>query len=95
MIAQQSNTFKLGLKCLLYWITTFSEGKLYLSTSLNPTIALHIEIISLVDGTYELIQGPDEDTFEVQINTMEDNKDLNMNPKSKSELHEAQPTFRN
>ena len=52
-------------------------------------------MISLVDGMYELFQKPDEDTSEVQINTMEDNKDLNMNPKSKSELHEAQPTFRN
>ena len=66
---------------------------------------MYIEIISLVNGTYEFIQEPNgdisevqvnnEDTFEVQINTMEDNKDLNMNPKSKSELHEAQPTFRN
>ena len=66
---------------------------------------MHIEIISLVNGTYEFIQEPDgdisevqvnnEDTSEVQINTMEDNKDLNMNSKFKSELHEAQPTFQN
>ena len=46
----------------------FSEGKLYLSTSLIPTTALHIEIISLVDGTYKLIQEPDEDFSEAQAN---------------------------
>ena len=62
----------------------FSEGNLYLSTSLISTTALHIEIISLVDGTYELIQEPDEDTSEVQVNITEDNKDLNVNPESKS-----------
>jgi len=32
---------------------------------------LHIEIISLVDGTYELIQEPDGDNSEVQANVME------------------------
>ena len=58
----------------------FSEGKLYLSTSLISSIALHIEIISLVDGTYELIQEPDEDIFEAQVNVTEDNEDLNVNP---------------
>ena len=79
----------------LFKFQLFSKGKLYLSTSLISSTALDIETISLVDGTYELIQEPDEDTSEVQINTMEDNKDLNMNPKFKSELHEAQPTFRN
>ena len=54
-----------------FWITTFSEGKLYLSTSLIPTTALHIEIISLVDGTYKLIQEPDEDFSETQANVAE------------------------
>ena len=49
----------------------FSEGKLYLSTSLIPTTALHIEIISLVDGTYKLIQKPDEDFSETQANVAE------------------------
>ena len=39
---------------------------------------------------YEFIQEPDEDTSEVQVNIMEDNEDLNMNPKFKSELHEVQ-----
>ena len=62
----------------------YSERKLYSSTSLISTTALHIEIISLVDGTYELIQD-----------LTEDNKDLNMNPESESELHEVQPTSRN
>ena len=70
----------------------FSEGKLYLSTSLISSIALHIEIISLVDGAYELIQEPDEDISEAQVNITEDNEDLNMNPESESELHEVQPT---
>jgi len=51
---------------------------------------LHIEIISLVDGTYEFIQEPDKDTSKVQVNIMEDNEDLKVNLKSKSELHEAQ-----
>ena len=44
----------------------YSEEKLYLSTSLIPTTALHIETISLVDGTYELIQEPDEDISEAK-----------------------------
>jgi len=51
---------------------------------------LHIKIISLVNGTNKLIQEPDEDTSEVQVNIMEDNEDLNVNPKFKSELHEVQ-----
>ena len=51
---------------------------------------MHIEIISLIDETYEFIQEPDEDTSEVQVNIMEDNEDLNVNPKFKSELHEVQ-----
>ena len=79
----------------LFWKQLFSEGKLYLSTSLISSTVLHIEIISLVDGTYNFIQEPDEDTFEVQVNTTEDNEDLNVNPKSESELCEVQPTLRN
>ena len=51
---------------------------------------MHIEIISLVNGTYKFIQEPDVDTSEVQVNVIEDNEDLNVNPKSKSELHEVQ-----
>ena len=38
----------------------------------------------------KVIQEPDEDTSEVQVNIMEDNEDLKVNLKSKSELHEAQ-----
>ena len=70
----------------------FSEGKLYLSTSLISSTALHIEIISLVDGTYKFIQEPDENTFEVQVNITKDNEDLNVKPEPKSKLHEVQPT---
>ena len=44
----------------------FSEGKLYLSTSLISSIALHIEIISLVNGMYELIQEPDGNISEAR-----------------------------
>ena len=84
----------LSLVLIVYFIgyQLFGEGKLYLSTSLNLTIAFHIEIISLVDGTYELIQEPDKDTFEVQVNIMEDNEDLNVKSKPKSKLHEVQLT---
>ena len=49
----------------------YSEGKLYSSTSLNSTIALHIETTSLADGTYELIQEPDRDIYEAQTNIVE------------------------
>ena len=70
----------------------FSEGNLYSSTSQISTTALHIEIISLVDRTYEFIQELDEDISEAQDNITEDNKDLNVNPKFESELHEVQPT---
>ena len=47
---------------------------------------MHIETTSLVDGTYELIQEPDEDFSEAQINNMELTEDLNSNSK------EPQPT---
>ena len=49
-----------------------SEEKLYLSTSLISSTALHIEMISLVDGTYELFQEPDGDIFEAQVNITEE-----------------------
>ena len=51
---------------------------------------MHIEIISLTDGTYEFIQEPDGNISEAQVNITEDNEDLNVNPKSESELHEVQ-----
>ena len=41
---------------------------------------------------YELIQEPDEDTSEVQVNTMKDNEDLNVNSKSENELLKLKPT---
>ena len=44
---------------------------------------------------YELFQKPNEDTSEVHVNITEDNKDLNVNLKSKSELREVQPTLQN
>ena len=68
---------------------------LYLSTSLNPTIALHIEATLLADGTHELLPKLVNEQPEVQINLTEDNEDLNVNPKSESELHEVQSTSRN
>ena len=43
---------------------------------------------------YELIQEPDGDISEAQVNITEDNKDLNVNPKSKSALREFRPTLR-
>ena len=49
----------------------YSEGKLYSSTSLIPTTALHIETTSLANGTYELIQEPDGDISEAQANVAE------------------------
>ena len=44
---------------------------------------------------YEFIQEPDEDTSEVQVNTSEDNKDLNVNLEFESKLHEVQSTSQN
>ena len=68
--------------CLLY-----SEGKLYSSTSLYfQTFAFHIEVTPLVDGTYELIQEPNGDFSETQVNSVE----LTEAPNSNSE--EPQPT---
>ena len=64
----------------------YSEGKLYSSTSLIPITAFHIEITSLADGTYELIQEPDGDISEAQANVTELTKVPN------SDLEEPQPT---
>ena len=44
-----------------------------------PNIASHIEITPLVNGTYELIQEPDEDFSEAQINIVELTEDPNFN----------------
>ena len=73
----------------------FSEGKLYISTSLISSTALHIETISLVNGMYEFIQEPDEDTSEVQVNIMEDNEDLNMTRSSRVNCMKSRPTLHN
>ena len=65
----------------------FSEGKLYSSTSLIfPNITFHIEVSPLADGTYELIQDPDGDFSDAQVNTVE----ITEAPNSNSE--EPQPT---
>ena len=88
LLSSVLNVYFIGLQL-------FSEGKLYLSTSLISSTALHIETISIVDGTYELFQEPDGDISKAQVNVTEDNKDLNMNPKFKSELREVQSTSRN
>ena len=78
----------LSLVLIVYFIglQLYSERKLYSSTSLISTTALHIEIISLVDGTYELIQEPDGDNSEARTNIME----LTEVPNSNSE--ELKPT---
>ena len=51
-----------------------------------PIIAFHIEITTLADGTYELIQEPDGDISEAQANIVE----LTEFPNSDSE--EPKPT---
>ena len=51
-------------------------------------------MITLVDGTYELFQELDGETFKAQVNVTED-EDLNVNPEYKSELYEVQPTSQN
>ena len=47
---------------------------------------MHIETTSLADGTYELIQEPDEDFSEAQVNTVE------ITEVSNSDLEESQYT---
>ena len=39
--------------------------------------------------------GTRRDISEAQVNVTEDNEDLNVNPKSESELHEVQSMLRN
>ena len=56
---------------------------------------MHIKIIALDDGIYELIQEPDEDISKVQVNITEDNEDLNVNPKFESELYKVQSMLQN
>ena len=47
-------------------VQLYSEGKLYSITSLISGIALHIEIISLVDETHGFTQEPDGNISEAQ-----------------------------
>ena len=47
---------------------------------------MHIETTSLADGTYELIQDPEGDFSEAQVNTVEITEALNSNSE------EPQPT---
>ena len=60
-----------------------------------PSTALHIKIISLVNGMNKVIQEPDEDTSEVQVNIMEDNEDLNMTRSSRVNCMKSRPTLHN
>ena len=64
----------------------FIEGKLYSSTSLNPTTAFHIETTSLADETYKLIQETDGKISEAQVNVTELTEVPNLNSE------EPQPT---
>ena len=75
-----------NLDCLIVRLQLYSEGKLYSSTSLFPTIAFHIEVSPLADGMYELIQEPDGDISEAQASIVE----LTEVPNSDSE--EPKPT---
>ena len=65
------------------WLNSqlFSEENLYSSIVpyYFPTIAFHIEITPLPDGTYELIQEPYEDISEAQTNVVELTEVLNSN----------------
>ena len=58
----------------------FSEGKLYSSTSLISTTALHIEIISLVNRTHGFIQEPDWNISKAQVIVVELTKVPNVDP---------------
>ena len=87
----------LSLILTIYFIglQLYSEGKLYSSTSLisNYCIAYRNNIVSR--RNIRSHSGTRRDISKAQINVMEDNEDLNVNPKSESELHEVQPTLRN
>ena len=91
LLSSVLNVYFIGFQLFSEGKLLFIEGKLYLSTSLISSPALHIETISLVDRTYELFQELDGDIFEAQVNVTEDNEDLNVNPKSERNLHEVQP----
>ena len=71
MIVQWSEIIRLSFEFCFVGLQLYSEGKLYSSTSLFSTIAFHIEATPLADGTYELIQEPNEDISEAQANVAE------------------------
>ena len=50
MIAQWSKIIRLSFKFYFVGLQLYSEGKLYSSTSLIPTIAFHIEATSLAEN---------------------------------------------
>ena len=76
-----------NLVCLIGWITILSWRKAILThLTIFPTIAFHIEITLLADGTYEFIQEPDGNISEAQANVIE----LTEVPNSDSE--EPKPT---
>ena len=49
----------------------YSEGKILKHLTIFPTIAFHIEVTPLADGTYEFIQELDGDISEAQANIAE------------------------
>ena len=76
-----------NLVCLIGWITILSWRKAILThLTIFPTIAFHIEVTPLADGTYEPIQEPDRDFSKAQTNVVE----LTEAPNSDSE--EPKPT---
>ena len=62
-----------NLGCLIGWITILSWKKAVLKhlTIFFPTIAFHIEVTPLADGTYEFIHEPDGDISEARANVVE------------------------
>ena len=61
------------LGCLIDWNHNFTVKESYTQVPYYffPTIAFHIEITLLVDGTYEFIQEPDGDISKAQANVIE------------------------
>ena len=61
-----------NLNYLIDWIYNFIMKESYTQAPYYfSTIAFHIEITPLADGTYELIQEPDGDISEAQANVVE------------------------
>ena len=61
-----------SLNCLIDWIYNFIVKESYTQAPhYFSTIAFHIEITPLADGTYELIHELDGNIFEAQANIVE------------------------